>query len=58
MNKKAEQILANLKKEINLATCEMDKRDAAEFFSEFADWAYANSEAMTIDDDLDMPEDD
>lgn len=56
MNKKAEQILENFKKEINLVSCEMDKMDAAGFFSELADWAYANSEAMTIDDDLDIPE--
>lgn len=56
MDKKAEQILENFKKEINLASCGMDKADAAEFFSELADWAYANSEAMTIDDELDIPE--
>lgn len=57
MSKTTETILSNLKKEINLVSCDMERTDAAEFFNELADWAYANSEAMTIDDDPELPED-
>ena len=29
----------------------MEKQDAAEFYSELADWAYANGEAMLMEDE-------
>lgn len=32
----------------------MEKQDAAEFYSELADWAYANGEAMLMEDEPEM----
>ena len=40
-----------LKKELALQTSEMERTEAAQFLGELADWAYANSEAMLIDDE-------
>ena len=47
-------LLENLKKEINLLASDMEKQDAAEFYSELADWAYANGEAMLMEDEPEM----
>ena len=44
----------DLKKEINLLASDMEKQDAAEFYSELADWAYANGEAMLTEDEPEM----
>jgi hypothetical protein len=52
MENRNTKILENLKKEINLLASDMEKQDAAEFYSELADWAYANGEAMLMEDDL------
>lgn len=49
-----QKILENLKKEINLLASDMEKQDAAEFYSELADWAYANGEAMLMEDEPEM----
>ena len=49
MENRNTKILENLKKEINL-----EKQDAAEFYSELADWAYANGEAMLMEDEPEM----
>ena len=46
--------IENLKKEINLLASDMEKQDAAEFYSELADWAYANGEAMLMEDEPEM----
>lgn len=46
-------MLKRFKNEIAIASSGMEKTVAAQFFSELADWAYANSEAMLIDDELD-----
>ena len=40
-----------MKKELALQTSEMERLEAAQFLGELADWAYANSEAMLIDDE-------
>ena len=48
MENRNTKILENLKKEINLLASDMEKQDAAEFYSELADWAYANGEAMPV----------
>ena len=52
MENRNTKILENLKKEINLLASDMEKQDAAEFYSELADWAYANGEAMLMEDCL------
>lgn len=49
-----QRFLENLKKEINLLASDMEKQDAAEFYSELADWAYANGEAMLMEDEPEM----
>lgn len=54
MENKNAKILENLKKEINLLVSDMEMQDAAEFYSELADWAYANGEAMLIDNELEV----
>lgn len=53
MGTKEEKMLKCFKNEIAIASSGMEKTVAAQFFSELADWAYANSEAMLIDDELD-----
>lgn len=52
MENRNTKILENLKKEINLLASDMEKQDAAEFYSELADWAYANGEAMLMEVNL------
>lgn len=54
MENRNTKILENLKKEINLLTSDKEKQDAAEFYSELADWAYANGEAMLMEDEPEM----
>lgn len=54
MEKKSEQALDVLEKEIVAATLDMENEEAAEFFSQLADWAYAQSEAMLINSDLEL----
>lgn len=54
MENRNTKILENLKKEINLLASDMEKQDAAEFYSELADWAYANREAMLMEDEPEM----
>lgn len=53
MGTKEEKMLKRFKNEIAVASSGMERTAAAQFFSELADWAYANSEAMLIDDELD-----
>ena len=53
MGTKEEKMLKRFKNEIAIASSGMETTAAAQFFSELADWAYANSEAMLIDDELD-----
>ena len=50
MDKKAHEALERIRKDVTLTTSDMENQDAAEFFNELADWAYANGEAMLIDD--------
>ena len=54
MENRNAKILENLKKEISLLSSDMEKQDAAEFYSELADWAYANGEAMLMEDEPEM----
>ena len=54
MERKSEQTLEILKKEIVAATLDMENEEAAEFFNTLADWAYIQAEAMLIDNDLEM----
>lgn len=54
MENRNTKILENLKKGINLLTSDMEKQDAAEFYSELADWAYSNGEAMLMEDEPEM----
>ena len=51
MDKKAHEALERIRKDVTLTTSDLENQDAAEFFSELADWAYANGEAMLIDDE-------
>ena len=51
MDKKAHEALERIRKDVTLTTSDMENQDAAEFFNELADWAYANGEAMLIDDE-------
>ena len=48
MGTKEEKMLKCFKNEIAIASSGMEKTVAAQFFSELADWAYANSEAMLM----------
>ena len=50
MDKKAHEALERIRKDVTLTTSDLENQDAAEFFSELADWAYANGEAMLIDE--------
>lgn len=43
-----------VKKEVKVFISDMSRQEAAEFLGELADWAYANSESMCIDDELEM----
>ncbi|EJX07527.1 phage protein [gut metagenome] len=54
MENRNAKVLENLKKEINLLASDMDEQDVAEFYSELADWAYANGEAVLMEDELEM----
>ena len=51
MDKKAHEALERIRKDVILTTSDLENQDAAEFFNELADWAYANGEAMLIDDE-------
>ena len=51
MDKKAHEALERIRKDVTLTTSDLENQDAAEFFNELADWAYANGEAMLIDDE-------
>ena len=54
MEKKTQTNLEIVKKEVKVFISDMSRQEAAEFLSELADWAYANSESMYIDDELEM----
>lgn len=45
-----EQALKVLRQQVLEATLDMEREEAAEFFGELADWAYAQQEAMLIDE--------
>lgn len=46
--------LKALKQQATEASLDMVRDEAAQFFSELADWAYAQYEAMSIDDYCEM----
>ena len=48
--RKQEQALKVLRQQVLEATLDMEREEAAEFFGELADWAYAQQEAMLIDE--------
>lgn len=54
MDKQAEQALKNLKTQATEVTLRLERDEAAQFFGELADWAYAQHEAMSIDDECEM----
>lgn len=54
MDKKAHEALERIRKDVILTTSDLENQDAVEFFNELADWAYANGEAMLIDDEPEM----
>ena len=54
MDKKAHEALERIRKDVILTTSDLENQDAAEFFNELADSAYANGEAMLIDDEPEM----
>lgn len=39
MDKKAHEALERIRKDVTLTTSDLENQDAAEFFSELADWA-------------------
>ena len=51
MDKKAHEAFERIRKDVILTTSDLVNQDAAEFFKVLADWAYANGEAMLIDDE-------
>ena len=57
MDKKAHEALERIRKDVTLTTSDMENQDAAEFFNELADWAYAHGEAMLIDDEPEKQDD-
>lgn len=54
MDRKSEQALKTLKQQATEASLNMEHDEAAQFFGELADWAYARHEAMSIDDECEM----
>lgn len=54
MENKTRTNLEIVKKEVTVFISDMSRQEAAEFLSELADWAYANSESMWIDDEPEM----
>lgn len=50
----SEQALKSLKDQATETSLCMERDEAAQFFSELADWAYAQYEAMSIDDECEM----
>lgn len=54
MDRKSEQALKTLKQQATEASLNMERDEAAQFFGELADWAYAQHEAMSIDDECEM----
>ena len=46
--------LKALKQQATEVSLSMERDEAAEFFSELADWAYAQYESMSIDDECEM----
>lgn len=54
MDKRTEQTLNALKKQARENSQEMERDEAADFFGQLADWAHAQSESMSLADDLEM----
>lgn len=54
MDKQAEQALKALKQQATETSLGMERNEASQFFSELADWAYAQYEAMSINDECEM----
>lgn len=54
MDSKSQQALNVLTKWATEATLNMENEEAAEFFNELADWAYAKHEACLIDTEPEM----
>ena len=50
MERKQEQALKVLRQQAFEATLDMEREESAGFFGELADWAYAQQEAMLIDE--------
>lgn len=54
MNKKTETVLKDLEGQARTASLDMEQEEAADFFDQLADWAYAQSEACLIEPDIEM----
>ena len=54
MDKQAEQALKALKQQATETSLGMGRNEASQFFCELADWAYAQYEAMSINDECEM----
>lgn len=54
MENKTRTNLEMVKKEVTVFISDMSRQETAEFLSELADWSYANSESMLIDDEPEM----
>ena len=54
MDKQAEQALKALKQQATETSLGMERNEASQFFSELTDWAYAQYEAMSINDECEM----
>ena len=54
MDKQAEQALKALEQQATETSLGMGRNEASQFFSELADWAYAQYEAMSINDECEM----
>ena len=53
MERRTERLLERIQREIEEAASVLERTEAAEFFGELADRAYARSEALLVDDEPD-----
>ncbi len=54
MERQTERLLERVQREIEEAAADLGRTEAAEFFGELADGAYARSEALLVDDEPEM----
>ena len=54
MDKKTEQAINTIVHTANETALTMERYEAAEFYAGIADWAYAMSEEMSMDNEIEM----